>query len=65
MKLLIRAALLAASIGSIGTAYAADPERPAIDTQRIVAQDQVQADSQRIVASINATSWNENPGAEG
>jgi hypothetical protein len=62
LKLLIRAALFAVSIG---TAYAADVERPATQAHQIVAQDQVPAKTQRIVASINASAWNENPGAEG
>ncbi len=49
MKLLIRAALLAASIGSIGTAYAGDGEGPVANTQfnelpNVIAQAPVQSD---------------------
>jgi hypothetical protein len=74
MKLIIRAALLAASIGSIGTAYAAGGER-------LTANTQVPGHSDRAFAAIEGGSgavrpvtvqyaaakllWDQNEGAEG
>ena len=59
MKLLIRAALLAVSIGSIGSAYAGDGEGPIANTQfnelpNVIAEAPVQSD--RAFAAIQGSS---------
>jgi len=61
MKLMLRAALLAASIGSIGTAYAGDGEGPIPNTQfteipNVIAQAPVQ-DNHAYAANQNGSGY--------
>jgi hypothetical protein len=67
MKLLIRAALLAASIGSIGNAYAGNVKVPP-QSDRAFAATQSGSAATRPVTHLYAAStlaWDQNRGAEG